>query len=54
MKKILSVMVAALAAMSFSAMVFAADVVKPAEQGDPQATSAPADAAKDAKAAKAG
>jgi regulator of protease activity HflC (stomatin/prohibitin superfamily) len=53
MKKILSAVVATLVAMSFTAMVFAADAVKPATSSYPADTSTPAQAKKDETAAKA-
>jgi len=54
MKIILSTVIAALVAMSFSAIVFAADTVNPGAPGAPDAISAPSDTAqKDAKVAKA-
>jgi colicin import membrane protein len=54
MKKILSAVVATLVAVSFSAVVFAADAAKPATLAAPTAVTVPAgEVQKDAKAIKA-
>src|ERR1035437_9079784 len=52
MKKVLSTIVAALVAVSFSAVVFAADAAKPAAPAAGADVAAPADAKKEAKPAK--
>lgn len=52
MKKILSAVITTLVAMSFTAVVFAADTTKPVVPVDPAAVSTPGEVKKEVKAAK--